>query len=67
MVLLQKIDTTHYRFTADVYDTLETIPWIRTFICRITQLNFSNRTIENEFKNDLHKMYELYNIQGDDK
>lgn len=64
---ITKIDTTHYRFTADVYDTLEMIPWIRTFICRITQLNFSNRTIENEFKNDLHKMYELYNIQGDDK
>lgn len=63
---ITKVDDTHYRFTADVYDTLEMIPWIRTFICRITQLNFSNRTIENEFKQDLHKMYDLYQIEGDE-
>ncbi len=62
-----QIDDCHYRFVADVYDTLEMIPWIRTFICRITELHFSNRTIENEFKNDLLKMYQMYNIEGVDE
>ena len=51
-----------YRFTAEVYETSEIIPWIRTFICRIVQLNFSNRTDENKFKQDLDEMYRMYGI-----
>lgn len=39
------------------------IPWIRTFICRITRLNFSDRTAENKFKADIEKMYEIYGIE----
>lgn len=39
------------------------IPWIRTFICRITRLNFSDRTAENNFKADIEKMYEIYGIE----
>ena len=30
---IEKIDDHTYRFTADVYDVSEMIPWIRTFIC----------------------------------
>ncbi len=41
------------------------IPWIRTFICRITSMDFSNRTIENQFRQDLEEMYRLYHIGGD--
>ncbi len=59
-----KVDDTHYRFSADVYDTSELIPWIRTFICRITQLRFSNRTAENRFKHDIAEMYRMYGIEG---
>lgn len=54
-------------FSADVYDTSELIPWIRTFICRIVSLNFSNRTVENLFKRDIEYMYRLYDISGDDE
>ncbi|MDY5577621.1 MAG: WYL domain-containing protein [Lachnospiraceae bacterium] len=63
---VEKIDETHYRFLADVYDTRELIPWIRTFICRITKLNFSNRTVENIFKKDMEAMYRMYGIDGGD-
>ena len=59
---VEKIDDHTYRFTADVYDTGEMIPWIRTFICRITELRFSNRTVENQFKKDLEEMYRMYGI-----
>lgn len=59
---VEKIDEHTYRFTADVYDTSEMIPWIRTFICRITELNFSNRTVENRFKRDIEEMYRMYGI-----
>ena len=59
---VEKLDAHTYRFSADVYDTSEMIPWIRTFICRIIKLNFSNRTIENQFKNDMKMMYRMYGI-----
>ena len=60
---VEKLDEHTYRFSADVYDTSEMIPWIRTFICRIVKMNFSNRTIENQFKQDLEAMYRMYGIR----
>ena len=57
------IDEHTYRFSADVYDSSEMLPWIRTFICRIEQMNFSNRTVENRFKQDLESMYRMYGIK----
>lgn len=53
-------------FYADVYDSSELIPWIRTFICRITELHFSNEALEKQFKNDIKRMYEMYGLGGDD-
>lgn len=54
------------RFSADVYDSNELIPWIRTFICRITDLSFSNKELESRFKNDLLEMYSLYGLKDGD-
>ncbi len=59
---VEKINEHTYRFSADVYDTSEMIPWIRTFICRITELHFSNKTLEKQFKSDIEKMYRMYGI-----
>ncbi len=61
---VEKIDKNNYRFSADVYETSELLPWIRTFICRITKLNFSNRTVENQLKQDILDMYKLYGLNG---
>lgn len=61
---IEKIDENHYRYIANVFDTTEMIPWIRTFISRITKMNFSNRTAENRFKNDIKEMYRMYGIDG---
>lgn len=63
---ITKLDDTHYRFQADVYDSNELMPWIRTFICRIIELHFSNRSVENRLKEDIQRMYEMYEI-GDDE
>ena len=59
---VEKLDEHTYRFTADVYDTSEMVPWIRTFICRIDKMNFSNCAVENKFKSDLEAMYRMYGI-----
>lgn len=63
---VEKLDDSTYRFSAEVYETGELLPWIRTFICRIVELNFSNRTEENRFKSDLRTMYEMYGIGEED-
>ena len=52
------------RFYADVYDSSELIPWIRTFICRITEIHFSNEAIDRQFKKDVQVMYEMYGVGG---
>lgn len=53
------------RFSADVYDASELIPWIRTFICRITDISISNKSLEIQFKEDLQAMYEMYGLEGE--
>ena len=60
---VEKLDENTYRFSADVYDSSEMIPWIRTFICRIVKMNFSNRSVENQFKKDLESMYWMYDVK----
>lgn len=54
------------RFSADVFDASEVIPWIRTFICRITDIHFSNKELEEQFKNDIKDLYALYDLGGDE-
>lgn len=58
------IDNNHCRFSADVYDSNELVPWIRTFICRITELNMSNKDVEKVFRDDVESMYLLYGSEG---
>ena len=64
---VEMLDRNTYRFSADVYDTSEMVPWIRTFICRIVEMNFSNRAVEALFKADIEEMYRIYGIgEGED-
>ncbi len=63
---VEVIDRNTYRFSADVYDTGEMIPWIRTFLSRIIEIRMDDKALEESFKRDLRRMYELYEIGGDD-
>ena len=63
---LERIDGNHIRFSADVYDASELVPWIRTFICRITDISFSDGKLERQFRGDLEEMYALYGLEGGD-
>ena len=64
---MEKLDDNHARFSAEVYDVNEMLPWIRTFICRITDIRFSNRETEKRFLGDLEEMYRLYGLDGGDE
>lgn len=48
---------------AEVYDSEELLGWIRTFTGRILSLDFSNRTVENKFKQDMREMYRMYGLE----
>ncbi len=60
---VEKIDDVTYRFSAEVYDESELIPWIRTFICRIKNIRFESKETEKLFKDDIKRMYRLYGIE----
>lgn len=59
---VDRIDSNTSRFSADVYDCGELVPWIRTFICRIEEIHFSDKELEEQFKKDIEEMYLLYDI-----
>ena len=61
---VEKIDNHTSRFSADIYDASEIVPWIRTFICRITDIHFLDKNLEIQFKNDIRQMYRLYDVEG---
>lgn len=48
------------RFSADVRDAYELLPWLRTFIGRITDLQCSNPAVTETFRKDLAALAELY-------
>ena len=59
---VERIDDHTSRFSADVFDSSELVPWIRTFICRITDFSFSNKALEAQFREDIEEMYRLYGL-----
>ncbi len=59
---VERLDEHTSRFSADVYDATELVPWMRTFICRITDVSFSDRALEDKFREDVAAMYALYGV-----
>ena len=62
---VEQIDERHWRFTAEVYDALELLPWVRTFIGRITELKCDDPRIVERYNDDLAAMARLYGGDGD--
>ncbi len=59
---VERLSQNTARFTADVYDSTEMLPWIRSFICRILELHISDPAVEKKFFDDLNAMYEMYSV-----
>ena len=58
--IVEQADEETWKFTADVYDASEMLPWLRTFIGRIVKLECSNDAITRLFRDDLEKMRRMY-------
>lgn len=63
---VEHLDNNTSRFSVDVFDAGEMVPWIRTFIGRIIDISFSDRELEKQFKTDIREMYALYGLGGDE-
>lgn len=57
---VEQIGAHSWRFTADVHDALEMLPWIRSFIGRIERLQCSDPRVERRFHDDLQVMLAMY-------
>lgn len=51
-----KINDNTYRFEADVYDSIEMLPWIRTFFGRIEDIKCDNKFVIDTLIKDLIEM-----------
>lgn len=57
---ISKVDEETYRFSADVLDAYEMMPWIRTFFGRIKAIRCDNEDVKNQLKIDMVKMLKQY-------
>lgn len=64
--IVEQINEDTWKFSADVCDALEMLPWIRTFTGRIRSLSCSNPEVETRLWKDMEAMYALYGIDGAD-
>ena len=57
---VSKVDEETCRFSADVLDAYEMMPWIRTFFGRIKAIRCDNEDVKNQLKIDMVKMLKQY-------
>ena len=49
-----------FRYVADVFDALEMLPWLRTFLGRVVELQCTNPTVADTFWSDYQTMCAMY-------
>lgn len=57
---VERLDAETCRFSADVYDASELLPWLRTFIGRVVDLKCTSQFVLDTFREDLARMEALY-------
>ena len=57
---VEKIGDGLHRFSADVYDAVELLPWLRTFIGRIVSLECSNKYVREAILSDINALNRMY-------
>ncbi|MCL2121889.1 MAG: WYL domain-containing protein [Clostridiales bacterium] len=57
---VESLGGNRWRFSAEVYDARELLPWLRTFIGRIVSLSCSDKAVENQFWADFAALEAMY-------
>ncbi len=58
--VLKWVDKNTFEYTIDVADTLEMVPWLRTFIGRIIDIEGTETSVIAQFKRDIKTMMSMY-------
>lgn len=58
--VLNWVDNNVFEYTINVADTLEMVPWLRTFIGRIINIEGTETGIISQFKKDIETMMSMY-------
>lgn len=59
---LEAVSDTLYKFSIDLYDAMEMLPWIRTFIGRIVKLECGNPLVTATFYKDFNLMLNMNGV-----
>ena len=62
---VEQLDDTHWRFTADVYEAFEMLPWLRTFTGRITELQCADQRVITRFWENFDELTQIYGDGSD--
>ena len=62
---IEKLSDTEYRFTADICNSVELLPWARSFTGRIVSFKSSSDFVTERFYSDLDTMYAMYGTGGE--
>jgi len=62
---LEALDEHTYRYSADIYDAAELLPWLRTFTGRIISLHCSDSYVVETFYADFAEMQRMYGGETD--
>ncbi|MBR6705472.1 MAG: WYL domain-containing protein [Clostridia bacterium] len=62
---VERTDDTHWRFSADVYDACEMLPWLRTFTGRISALECTDKRVIARFRGDFDTLAQMYGGKSD--
>lgn len=57
---LTQLDCSRWLFSIDVYDTMEMVPWIRSYYGRIVRFSCDNKEVEHKVKRNVAQMMEMY-------
>ena len=57
---VEQVDETHWRYSVECYDALELMPWVRSFIGRITDFETDHAVAQRRFFDDVEALSALY-------
>ena len=57
---VEQLDEKHWRFSADVYEAFEMLPWLRTFTGRVTDLRCTDMRVITRFWKDFDELTQMY-------
>lgn len=60
---ITRIAPNTYTYETEVFDSHEMLPWLRTFIGRIIDIESSNENLRSFFFHDIQKMLDMYEIE----